>query len=78
MKIKSTEATPPYETSEIGTPLDYTDDLYRFYFEVGENNGIAKNIIANFLGEAHSKSMITLQHGYEIELPIQCVKHRSR
>lgn len=71
--MKSTDATPPYETLEIATPLDYTTDLYRFYFEVGEHNGIAKKIISNFLGEERSKQIVTLEHGYEIDLPIQCV-----
>ena len=71
--MKSTDSIYPYETLEIGPPLDYTSDLYRFYFEVGEYNGIAQKIIANFLGENRFKSVIKLKHGYEIELPMQCV-----
>ena len=34
----------------IGTPKDYTESLYRFYFEVGEYNDLAKTIITDFLG----------------------------
>ena len=48
--MKSTDASPPYETSEIGTPLDYTSDLYRFYFEVGEHDEAAKKIILKYMG----------------------------
>ena len=31
--MKSTDATPPYETLEIGTPKDYASDMYRFYIK---------------------------------------------
>jgi hypothetical protein len=71
--MKSTDASPPYETSEIGTPLDYTSDVYRFYFEIGEHEEGAKKIILKYLGPEKSKSLIKLAHGYEVELPIQCV-----
>jgi hypothetical protein len=39
--MRSDDARPSYETSEIGTPRDYTGDLYRYYFEVGEADGRA-------------------------------------
>jgi hypothetical protein len=71
--MKSTDASPPYETSEIGTPLDYTSDLYRFYFEVGEHDEAAKKIILKYIGPEKSNSLIELAHGYEVELAIQCV-----
>jgi hypothetical protein len=71
--MKSTDSEPPYEKLEIGTPSDYTSDLYRFYFEVGENRNAAKKIIIEFLGPENSNKLITLTHGYEIELAIQCV-----
>ncbi|MBI9044962.1 MAG: hypothetical protein JEZ06_10780 [Anaerolineaceae bacterium] len=71
--MKSTDAKPPYETLEIATPRDYTSDMYRFYFEVGEYQGSAKTIIQDFLGPEKSKSLVSLPHGYEIELAIQCV-----
>jgi hypothetical protein len=58
---------------EIGTPQDYTETLYRFYFEVGEHNDLAKNVITNFLGAEKSQSLVILPYGYELELPIQCV-----
>ena len=58
--MKSTDASPPYETSEIGTPLDYTTEA-------------AKKISLKYIGPEKSKSLMELAHGYEVELAIQCV-----
>lgn len=71
--MQNSDADPPYETREIGTPLDYTSDVYRVYFEVRDSNGIAKRTIADFVGHQRAEKIIPLAHGYEIELPIQCV-----
>jgi hypothetical protein len=71
--MKNNEADPPYETLEIGTPLDYTSDVYRVYFEVREHDGIVLGILTDFVGEDRAKGIIQLAHGYDIELPIQCV-----
>ncbi len=61
------------KTSQIGTPRDYTGDLYRVYFEIGEFENSAKNILSKFLGTDDPDKIIKLAHGYEVELPIQCV-----
>lgn len=71
--MRSNDASPPYETSEIGTPSDYTSDLYRFYFELSEHEDAAKSIFFDFLGPDRSGTLTALPHGYEIDLPIQCV-----
>jgi hypothetical protein len=71
--MKNTDAEPPYETLEIGTPLDYTSDVYRVYFEVREHEGVVKEIISDFLGAERAEKIQTLTHGYEMELPIQCI-----
>lgn len=71
--MKNTDATPEYETLEIGTPLDYTSDIYRVYFEVRDFEGVFKNVISEFLGPKTAEKIETLSHGYEIELPIQCI-----
>lgn len=71
MKLKT--ADPPYESTEIGTPRDYTSDLYRVYFELPDPSGIAGKIIADFVGSERATSIVALSHGYEVELPIQCV-----
>lgn len=71
--MKSSHAEPPYETSEIGTPLDYTSDVYRVYFEVRDPSGAAGKIIADFVGSERAANIVSLAHGYETELPIQCI-----
>ena len=43
--MKSTDAQPPYETLEIGTPLDYTSDMYKVYLEVREHDGLVLKIL---------------------------------
>jgi len=76
--LKNTDAKPPYETLEIGTPLDYTNDVYRVYFEVPGSTHESKKIIAAFIGQERAEKIVTLAHGYEIELPIQCVSDLVR
>ena len=71
--LKNTDARPAYETLEIGTPLDYTSDVYRVYFEILDSSNEGKRIISDFIGRERSEKIITLAYGYEIELPIQCV-----
>ncbi len=71
--MKSTDVKPPYETLETGTPLDYTSELYKVYFEVRENNGIVLKMLTEFLGEEKASCINTLAHGYELELPIQVI-----
>ena len=66
-------ADPPYETSEIGTPLDYTEDLYRFYFEIRDAHGVVERTLNRFLGSDHAKRLHRLTHGFEMDLPIQSV-----
>ncbi len=71
--MKNEEATPPYETLEIGTPQDYSSDVYKIYFEVGEHNSAALKVLKKFLGNNRKQTINRLTHGYEMELPIQCV-----
>ena len=69
--MKNTNATPPYETTEIGTPHDYTNDRYLVYFEVGEYQNQARAIIESYLDDACRARMQALPHGYLVEIPIQ-------
>ena len=69
----SINLSSPGETSQIGTPRDYTGDLYRVYFEVGEFENSAQKILSKYLGTDDPDKIIKLAHGYEVELPIQCV-----
>ncbi len=70
--MKSTDATPTYESSEIGTPKDYTDDLYLVYFEVGEYQERVKEILESYLGADRKGNIQTLTHGYIVEIALQC------
>ncbi|MEO9273790.1 hypothetical protein ABFY09_02940 [Marinomonas sp. 5E14-1] len=56
-----------------GTPSDYSEDMYKVYFEVGEWEGTALGIIESFVSNSHSKNIIHLEFGYELAMPIQCV-----
>ncbi|HDX8401391.1 TPA: hypothetical protein RQN00_001481 [Aeromonas dhakensis] len=47
--------------------------MYRVYFEIRDHDGMAKEIISGFLGPAQAEKIVTLAHGYEMELPIQCI-----
>ena len=71
--MMSDRANPPYQTSEIGTPLDYTEDLYRFYFEIRDTDGTAERLLKEFLGDKRAERMQRLTHGFEMDLPIQSV-----
>lgn len=57
----------------MGTPRDYSEDMYKFYFEVREWEGDALATIESFVGHSHSKNIIHLEYGYELVMPIQCV-----
>jgi hypothetical protein len=70
--MKRADAGAPYAPSEIGTPLDYTEDLYHFYLEVPHFDGTAERLIREFLGERHSAHLRHLTHGFEMVMPLQC------
>ncbi|KJZ13624.1 hypothetical protein TW85_13080 [Marinomonas sp. S3726] len=56
-----------------GTPRDYSDDMYKVYFEVGEWEGRALTVLTECVGEAQAKHIKHLEFGYEFVMPIQCV-----
>ncbi|MFN4161946.1 MAG: hypothetical protein ACK4FW_08205 [Stenotrophomonas sp.] len=76
----------PMDSSEPdpaqGTPREYSDALYRVYFEVGEWQDIARDAITAFLVErsrdhpAFDFAPAALEvkaHGYEVDLPMQLI-----
>ena len=67
--MKLTEADPSYVSEEIGTPKDYTDDIYKVYFEVADIEEKIFNILKTYSSTAVEK----LTHGYEAVLHIQIV-----
>ena len=58
--------------SVIGTPLDYSEELYRFYLETVDVDGTAERVLASFLGPRHAQRLHRLAHGFEFVAPIQC------
>tara|TARA_R100001377_G_scaffold25769_1_gene13976 strand:- start:4088 stop:4285 length:198 start_codon:yes stop_codon:yes gene_type:complete len=58
---------------KIGTPKDYSEDMYKIFFELGEWEGIALDILSSFVGDSHSKHILHLEFGYELAMPIQCI-----
>ncbi len=71
--MSSDDASPSLYLSAAGTPADYTEGLYRLYFEIRDADGAAERIIRDFLGAERVGQMCRLTYGFEIELPIQCV-----
>lgn len=61
-----------HDLLQTGTPSDYSEDLYRFYFELVDKDRIAREIIMQFLGDEHSTSLTAVEYGYEFNIPIQC------
>jgi hypothetical protein len=47
--------------------------MCRVYFEVGEHQGVAREMIEAYLGSKRSQNLAALPYGYECELAIQCV-----
>lgn len=64
---------PSLETLKIGTPLDYTEDLYRFYFEIRDVDGSVEQLLRECLGTPHAAQLQRLTHGFELVLPKQGV-----
>lgn len=70
--MKLTEPLGADACSNAGTPRDYSEGMYHFYFELVDHGGVAKELISRFLGERHSRSLTTVSFGYEFDMPIQC------
>ncbi|MEY3359504.1 MAG: hypothetical protein RLZZ537_1219 [Pseudomonadota bacterium] len=66
-------------SSTAGTPRDYSDQLYRVVFEIGEHEGLGKRIIMDYLTanghrvDPQSYLLQTTPYGYELEIPMQVI-----
>lgn len=56
-----------------GTLRDYSEDMYKVYFEIGEWEKVGLNVLTSFVGDTHSKHILHLEFGYELAIPIQCI-----
>ena len=64
--------------SRTGTPLDYSSEMYRVYFEVVEYKGTVRAIFEKLLGSKHVGTLKAQPYGYECALPIQCIPEMAQ
>ena len=76
--MRSDDVIPPFGVPVAGTPLDYSEDLYRFYVETVDADGTAERVLRNFLGPRHAKRLHRCAHGFGFVAPIQCVPDMIR
>lgn len=63
---------------QSGTLRDYSEDMYKFYFEIGEYQEVGLGVLSAFVGKLHSKLILHLEFGYEVTMPIQCIPETVR
>ncbi len=68
----------PTPASPAGTLGDYSDDLYRHFFEVPDRSDIAEGVFLEYLGREHSARLRRVENGYELLIPIQCAPELVR
>ena len=71
--MNSGDTDPPFAVPVTGTPLDCSEDLYRFYLETADVSGTAQRVLRDFLGPRQAELLRRIAHGYEFVAPIQCV-----
>ena len=60
------------DVTTMGTPLDYSETVYRFYLEVADRRAATRRLIEEFLPQHHASQIVDLDYGFELEMPIQC------
>ena len=65
---------PSHQSDEtsMGTPLDYSESVYRFYLELADCRPTTKRLIEGFLPQHLAARIADLDYGFELEMPIQC------
>jgi hypothetical protein len=66
------DTDPQMPSSVAGTLNDYTESLYRHFFEVSDASGAARSVFLKYLGGKHTGRLHRLENGYELDIPIQC------
>ena len=59
------------EKELIGTPGDYSENLYRFYLELADCSPDTRRLLEDFLPQYHALRITDLDQGYEFAMPIQ-------
>ena len=60
------------DATSMGTPLDYSESVYRFYLEVADCRPATRRLIEYFMPQHHAAGTVDLDYGFELEMPIQC------
>ncbi len=66
------ESEEQTDSVNIGMPRDYSENMYRFYLELADCSHNTRRLIEEFLPQHHATRIADLDHGFEIEMPIQC------
>ncbi len=69
--MKPADNIPPESASRRGTLHDYSNDPYLVYFEVGEHDNKAREIIESWLTEEGKAGLQAVPDGYIVAIPIQ-------
>jgi hypothetical protein len=59
-------------TDDVATPRDYSERMYRYYLELADIGHDTRRLIEVFLPLHHASRIVQLEHGFELEMPIQC------
>ena len=59
------------EDSDLGTPHDYSERMYRFYLELADCSPTTRSIVETFLPQHQATPIVELDYGFEFEMPIQ-------
>lgn len=76
--MTSKDPNSPTSPTVAGTFGDYSEDLYRHFFEVSDDSGIAKDILLKYLGDERSFHLREVENGYELNISIQCAPELVR
>lgn len=69
--MDTTETEQPHG-SEMGSPRDYSERMYRFYLELADCCGKVRQMIEEFLPKQYAAKILKHDYGFELEMPIQC------
>lgn len=69
--MATTDASNQFDFTTMGTPLDYSESVYRFYLEVADCRAATRHVIEEFLPQHYIAQIVDLDYGFELEMPIQ-------
>ena len=61
--MATTDASNQFDVTTMGTPLDYSESVYRFYLEVADCRAATRRLIEEFLPQHHAERIVDLDYG---------------